>query len=214
MKIVRKGHPNEEDADVFYVERAEKSLVAHHRKSAGRRVAPYLIVAIVIALGTITFQKYLGDSPQDTRSIVLALQGKKVLDEMALRDLVVSQELTAYWIGPKENSKYALSSYPDGQIFVRYLPDGKGLADTSATYLVIATYPQKDAFVTTQIRANDLNAVGFTNLDGHAVFYSTTRPASVYVGLRDVDFQVEIFDPTAGRALIAARTAGLIRQIK
>jgi len=214
MKIIRRGNPDEENADVFYVERAEKRPMANAKKSIGRRLVPHLIVGIVIVLATISVQKYLEDSPQDTRAIVLALQGKKALSEEDLRNLVLSQDLTAYWIGPKTNYKYVLSSYPDGQVFIRYLPDGKGLEDTSANYLVVATYPQKEAFVTTQVQANDENGVGFTNLDGHAVFYSTTRPVSVYVGLRDADFQLEIFDPIEGRALVSARTAGLIRLIQ
>jgi hypothetical protein len=213
MRIVRKERPKEDDGDVFYVARTEKELVPHPKKSATRRLTPFVIFGIVICLATITMLKVMGDSPQDTRSVVLALQGKKVLDEKALRKLVTGQNITAYWIGARDKYKYTLTALPDGNAYVRYLPNGKGLGDTSATYMVIATYPLKNAFSITKANGKATDGVGFINLDGHAVYYKTTQPASVYVGLRGANYQIEIFDPVAGQALVSASTAGLLQKI-
>lgn len=214
MKIVRKEHPKDDDGDMFYVARTDNTLSGQPKKSVGRRISPFIIFGIAVSLSTIGVLKLMGDSPADTESTVLALQGKKVLDENSLRNLVISQKLTAYWIGPRDNYKYAITPYPNGQVFIRYLPNGKGLAETTPSYLVIATYPLKNAFSVTRKTSAGLNGIGFTSVDGHAIYYKTTQPASVYVGLRNADFQIEIFDPVAGQALVSASTAGLLRQVE
>jgi hypothetical protein len=214
MRIVRKERPHEDDGDVFYVARTEKDLVSHPKKSTTRRVTPFVIFGIVICFATITALKIMGDSPQDTRSVVLALQGKKVLDEKALREIVREQKITAYWVGSRDKYKYTLTVLPEGNAYVRYLPNGKGFEDSAATYMVIATYPLKNAYSITKANGKATDGVGFINLDGHAVYYKTTQPASVYVGLRGASFQVEIFDPVAGQALVSASTARLLQRIE
>jgi hypothetical protein len=213
MKIERKEQPAD-DGDVFYVERAEnRSPVATAVRSSRRRFIPYLILALVISAGTFGVEKYLNHSGLDVATVALALQGKKALSEEMLRDIVKSEGLTVYWIGPRDGDEYALSSYADGQIFVRYLPSEKALADKSASYTVIGTYPLYDAFSVTKSAGSSTNGVGFINTEGNAVFYSTVRPASVYVGLQDLNYQVEIYDPVAGQALVSASTPGLIEKI-
>ena len=213
MRIVRNERPKEDDGDVFYVARAENDLVPQPKTSKAKRASSFVIFGILVVFATISVLKYTGDAPEDTRSVVLALQGKKALNDKELRKIVIAQKLTTYWVGARDDYKYALSAYPNGQVFVRYLPKGKGLDDTSATYMVIATYPQKNAFAITKENASGINGVGFVNLDGHAVYYKTTQPASVYIGLANENYQVEIFDPIAGQALVSASTAGLLQKI-
>lgn len=214
MKIVRKESSQHDDGDVFYVERRENLELTQPPHSLRRRIIPYLIFGIIVASATMIVKQNFSTSLTDARSIVEALQGKKALSEGELRDLVASQKLTVYWIGTRDKTKYVLSSYPDGKQFVRYLPDGKGLADLSANYVVVATYPLKSAFVVGESAAKATNGAGFINIDGHAISYTSEHPGSVYVGLKNADYQVEIFDPVAGQALISASTAGLIRKVE
>lgn len=143
-----------------------------------------------------------------------ATLGQIALTEAQLRDQVISKKLTAYWVGPVPNAKYSLISNANGQVFVRYLLDGKGLEDTNATYRVIATYPQTDAFSITKAAGNQPNAISFTNVDGAQVFYSKSYAANVYVAYPDVPYEIEIFDPKDGGALSLATTAGTIQKIK
>lgn len=143
-----------------------------------------------------------------------ATLGQVALTEAQLRDQVISKKLTAYWVGPIANAKYGLISNANGQVFVRYLLDGKGLEDTNAKYRVIATYPQSDAFSITKAAGNQANAISFTNVDGAQVFYSKSYAANVYVAYPDVPYAIEIFDPKDGGALSLATTAGVIQKIK
>ncbi|MEI9907105.1 MAG: hypothetical protein WDO06_03590 [Actinomycetota bacterium] len=183
------------------------------KRFSKRQLIPYLIFALVVVFATIGVQKYLDRSQLTSGSTALALTGKKALSEDMLRKLIVSEGLTAYWIGPRDGDTYALSTYADGQVFVRYLPNEKALKDKTASYTVIGTYPLVDAFAVTKKAGSSANGVGFVNQDGDAVFYSTIRPASVYVGLKKLNYQVEIYDPSAGQALLSASTPNLLVKI-
>lgn len=83
-----------------------------------------------------------------------------------------------------------------------------------ANFRVVGTYEAKNAFAITQNNAKAPNGVGLTTSDGNAIYYKTTRPLSVYVGLKNTDDQIELFNPTAGQALADARIPGLIQRIR
>jgi len=57
-------------------------------------------------------------------------------------------------------------------------------------------------------------SLGFTNIDGNAVFYVRSRPTNVYMAIKDKDIQVEIFDPGQDQAVALALFKGQIQQIK
>ncbi len=128
------------------------------------------------------------------------LAGKVAMSAGELRSVVLANHLTVYWAGPTEGAKYALIVNPTS-IFVRYLPNGQGLTDRTTSYRVVATYEQKNAFLITQSAGGVVGNVGFTNVDGNAVFYVKTRPTNVYMGIKGKDIQLEIFDPGIDQAL-------------
>ena len=181
------------------------------RKFALRVVAAGL--AIGIALGGSIFlvrDQVLGNQ------LALAGQtlGQVAMTEGQLREVVAKNKLTAYWSGPEENSLYSLAANSNGQVFVRYLPDGNGLSDTAAKYRVIASYPQANAYAVTQAAGNQANAISFINADGAQVFYSKSYATNVYLAYPESTSEVEIFDPGNGVALGLATTSGKIVQIK
>ena len=109
---------------------------------------------------------------------------------------------------------YTISAVNEQQNYVRYHPGGIGISDVRDNFRVVGTYEAKDAFKVTENDAKSPNGVGLFSSDGNAIYYNTTRPLSVYVGLKNTDDQIELFNPTAGQALADARTPGLIRRIK
>ena len=119
-----------------------------------------------------------------------------------------------YWAGPVDGAKYTLSSPAEGQVYVRYLPNGDGLTDTKPNYVVIATYTTTNAFSATQAAGNQSNGVTFVNTEGAAVFYNKDTPTNVYVAYPNLNFQVEIFNPIAATALEIASTNGALRLVK
>jgi hypothetical protein len=143
-----------------------------------------------------------------------SLQGSRILSATELRDLVISSKITAYWAGPVDGYKYALASPKAGVAVVRYLPDGKGLDDTAPIYRVIGTYIQKGATEAVVSSGKKEGSVGFTNIDGNAVFYVRSRPTNVYMAIKNKDIQVEIFDPGQDQAVALSLFKGQIVQIK
>ena len=213
MRIERKVDKVDE-GDVFYVEpRASHGVAPTVKKSVVRRLSPFLLTALLASGLTYGVVKYTAPQHFGLEFVLKATNGKVALTEKQLRDIVVGEGLTVYWLGPEDGARYTLISVNAHQNYVRYLPGGQGLNDVGANFRVVGTYEAKDAFTITQNEAKTANGVGLTSSDGNAIYYSTTRPLSVYVGLKGADDQIELFNPTAGQALADARTPGQIRRI-
>jgi hypothetical protein len=140
--------------------------------------------------------------------------GKISLTEKELISAVKRLGVDVYWAGPVEGAKYTLSAPAEGEVYVRYLPNGEGLTDTKANYVVIATYTTLDAFTSTQAAGNQTNGVNFINTQGAAVFYSKDAPTNVYVAYPNIDIQVEVFSPIAQTALDIASKQDALRLVK
>jgi hypothetical protein len=140
--------------------------------------------------------------------------GKVALSEKELISAVAELGVDVYWAGPVDGAKYTLSVPAEGQAYVRYLPNGEGINDTAANYVVIATYATPDAFASTQAAGNQTNGVTFINAQGAAVFYSKETPTNVYVAYPNIDFQIEVFSPIAKTALDIASKQGALRLVK
>lgn len=141
------------------------------------------------------------------------LTGKVALSASELHDLVVSKHITVYWAGPMDGAKYTLTANTPGIAVVKYLPGGVGLNDTKTLFRAIGTYAQKSAFTIARNSGASPGNVGFVNADGNAIFYSSSRPSNVYVGIKGHDIQVEVFDPVVDQALGLVLVRGQIRPI-
>jgi len=214
MKIERNVH-NVDSGEVFYVEERHGHAPASEKsKQRIRRITPYVITAIVVAAITAGVVMHQRPRHFDLQFALQATTGKIALTERQLRDVVVGEGLNVYWLGPEEGARYVFNSISATQNYVRYLPGGAGLNDFGANFRVVGTYEARNAFLITQKEAKLANGVGFINVDGNVVYYNAVHPLSAYVGLKNTDVQIEIFDPVAEEALIAARTHGSIQKIR
>ena len=214
MKIERKSHGIDE-GDVFYVEPRRGGTLtkgATTRRNF-RRFIPFVLTAILASAGTFGVVKYAEPEHFGLTFALQAAKGRVALTQTQLRDLVVGEGLVVYWLGPEVGARYTLVSVNKNQNYIRYLPGGVGLSDAGANFRVVGTYETKDAFLVTQNQGKGANSVGFINSDGNSVYYNTARPLSVYVGLKNTDDQIELFNPIAGQALNDAKTQGLIQRI-
>ena len=213
MKIEKNVHKVDE-GDVFYVEpRGNGGLATASKKKVARRLTPYVIMAIIVTTLTLGIVKYTSPQHFGLEFVLKAANGKVALTQSQLRDIVVGEGLVVYWLGPEDGALYTLISVNTNQNYVRYLPGGQGLDDVGANFRVVGTYEAKDAFKVTQNDAKAANGVGLISADGNAIYYNTTRPLSVYIGRKNTDDQIELFNPTAGQALADARTPGLLQRI-
>ncbi len=211
MKIERKSHGIDE-GDVFYVE-PRVALSQGATRRIIRRVIPLVITALLASGATLGYVKYTTPEHFGLVFALKAASGKVALTADQLHDLVVGEGLNVSWLGPEVGARYALLSISRERNYVRYLPGGDGLTDAGANFRVVGTYDVQNAFFATQQQGRAADAVGFTNADGNAVFYKTASPLSVYVGIKNTDDQIELFNPVAGQALDDAKTPGKIKRI-
>jgi hypothetical protein len=104
-----------------------------------------------------------------------------------------------YWAGRRRGVSYELTEASDGRIYIRYLPGGQK-AGTNKPFVTIGTYPVRSAFAVVRGLARQSGSVSVPIGGGAIAFYSRARPTSVYVAFPDVDYQIEVYDPSAGRA--------------
>jgi len=122
-----------------------------------------------------------------------------IVSEQGLQKLVGAFGEPAFWVGPEPGARYSVERRSNGQVYVRYLT-GRMKADTTAT-LTVGTYPMKNAYA----RTVALGKKGgwkrlTTGIGGAVAFTRNALTRNVYVAQPGLDYQVEIYDPTPGRA--------------
>lgn len=187
--------PVGQDGPVTPEENLESEPVLTKR---GRSTMRFVIAVVVVILGA---GGYLFISQSKNDGDLAKIQGKVALSAQELKDVVAAKKLTVYWAGPQTGAKYTLIATTPGISYVRYLPGGVGLNDTTTLFRAIGTYVQKDAYNVSLAAGRADGNVGFINSDGNAVFYSKGRPSNVYIGIKGKDIQVEVFDPVVDQAL-------------
>ena len=105
-----------------------------------------------------------------------------------------------YWAGPRSGTTYELTRTSDGRIYIRYLPHGVKIGDRKASYLIVATYPVLNAYRAVQTAAKERGAETFSVKGGGKAVLNKSAPTNVYFAYPRSNYQVEVFDPTPGRA--------------
>lgn len=171
-----------------------------------------LISAMVTALlvfGATSLFSNNSSSPSSESSA-----GQMALTEAELKSVVANLNSVIYWVGPLENAKYTLDVTDAGAAFVRYLPNGEGANDTAKNYLIVATYRVNAAYDAVKTAGNEQDGIGLLTSDGAAVYYNKNAATNVYLAYPGQDLQIEVFDPTPGKALQLVNTIGLVKPIR
>jgi hypothetical protein len=105
-----------------------------------------------------------------------------------------------FWAGAQTAVTYELTRTRDGSVYVRYLPRGVSVGDRRPDYLTVGTYPQKDAREVLKATAAKNQIPTLRLPRGGLALVDARHPTSVYVAYPAVDLQVEVYDPSPGRA--------------
>jgi hypothetical protein len=189
----------------------EKPKISQNSKTALLMLASF-IVGSLITYGITNINSAAPAASASAFTEVIA--GKVALTENELIDAVKKLGVDVYWAGPVDGAMYTLSAPAEGQVYLRYLPNGDGLTDTKPNYVVIATYTTADAFTSTQAAGNQSNGVTFINNQGAAVYYNKDVPTNVYVAYPNLNYQIEVFSPIAATALDIASKQGALKLVK
>jgi hypothetical protein len=173
------------------------------------------VVALAVAAGIIAWavvDRGGSSSKPSTRTSSAAARGTGPigLTPAGLRAESRLLRQPIYWAGPKVGYTYELTRTPNRNLYVRYLPPGVRVGARGAGYLIIATYPFTRAF-------RGLKAVS----KGHAIsipgrgiaVVDQGYPKSVHVAFRNVNYQLEVYDPSPKQSLAVA-TSGDIRPVR
>jgi hypothetical protein len=183
------------------------------KKARFRRIVPYIVTALIFSTVSFGAEYYFNSKRSASEKVLLVLHGGKAVDAKELRNVVIANHLTVYWVGPEKGARYVLNATVLSSISLRYLPAGSSFSDTTGSYREIGTFTSPNAFAVTQKAGTLANGVGFVNVDGNAVYYDSRDAKNVYIGLKVRDIQVEIYDPKPDQALAAAIMRGEVRQI-
>lgn len=152
-------------------------------------------------------------SPTPTPTVNVNSSGQAALTEDQLRAEVRKVGGSIFWAGAVAGAKYTFNHITAGQDYIRYLPNGQGLSDTTQNYRVIATYKEATAYDTIVAAAKLKTGVSLTNPDGSVVYYAKATPTHVYMAFKNFPYQIEIFDPIPGASLKLATTPGAISSL-
>jgi hypothetical protein len=179
-----------------------------------------LVIILVTFLITIAATQFiaprLGSEVADGiagKSLAEVTAGGVALTEQELRQAIRLLGVTAYWVGPENGFKYSLESRVNGQVFIKYLPNGQGAEDTNPNYRIVATYALEDAFDSTKAAGSLEGGVGLINPDGAAVYYNRSDSGNAYLAFEGENFQIEIFDPGVSVAVSLATEPMRVKKI-
>jgi hypothetical protein len=192
---------------------------AWRNRQAPIRIGAVVALALAVAFIVWLFVRGNGSSsaPNSTTRTATKTTTRPVRQIVAatsparLRALARATGHPIYWAGRKANVKYELTQTTDGRIFVRYLPKGVPVG-AKRSYLIVATYPVKDAYKAVQTAAKESGAVTFRIARGGLAVYNSGAATNVYFAYPGSKYQVEVFDPNAARARQLVRS-GAIRPI-
>lgn len=170
------------------------------------------VISIVLTLG---LSSLFASNPLDTTTLAARISGGVALSEADLKDVVKKLGEDVYWAGPMKGAKYTINAQNVGAIYVRYLPEGKGISDNSPIYRVIATYKEAKGYDATLAAGNQPNGVSLFRSDNTGViYYNKNTPTNVYLAFKTQPYQIEVFDPSSEISLAIANDANTIQLIK
>jgi len=188
-----------------------KKPKSREQKIKGNPKSPKVVLAIILTAAISITATYFITKPSDPvvtdqTSFQAKISGGVVLTESDLKSAVKALGHTVFWAGPMKGAKYTLNASDLNQIYVRYLPNGKGVSDAKPDYRVIATYKLANAYAATVAAGNTSNGVTFSSTDGAIIYYNKVSPNNIYIAYKSSDFQIEVYDPDQNTAVQLATT--------
>jgi hypothetical protein len=164
-----------------------------------------LLALLVVALvALLVWQATNGGGGEEEAEAPAPPGAARVVSPAELREAAASSDLPLYWVGPRPGAALELSESGPGRSYVRYLTGGAEAGNPKPDFLAIGTYRLPNALAALRANAKRSGAKLREAPRGARVWVDPQSPTSVYVARPGDDFQVEVYDPSPGRALSTA----------
>lgn len=175
--------------------------IANANDVSRRRFRFGAIIAVAIVIGILAWLLLKDDDSDKSNSSTQG--GPTAASVEQLRGLPTSVGHPVYWAGARgnETSTYELSKTENGNIYIRYLPQGIGVGVPRPDYLTVGTYPFKNAVQALKRLSKKAGTVTRELKGGGLAVANQAGAQNVYIAYPGEDVQVEVFHPTPGRAL-------------
>lgn len=139
--------------------------------------------------------------------VALARPASQAASAAELKALVARLGHPIYWAGARAKTTYELTRTKSGRIYIRYLPPGVRVGNSSADYVTVGTYPHRNAFAALKASAAKVQATPIELPGGGLAYIDTKRPTSAYLAYPDAAVQVEVYtpDPKRTERLVTSR---------
>jgi hypothetical protein len=107
-----------------------------------------------------------------------------------------------YWLGPQPGRRYQLERTAAADVFVRYLAAGTNDATT------VGTYPLENAYAATGAFAAE-HGWAQEHVEAWLVVAPASSRTEVYLAAQGFPYQIEVYDPTPGRAQALVETGAV-----
>jgi hypothetical protein len=114
-----------------------------------------------------------------------------------------------YWAGERSGRELELTAEADGSVYLRYLSPGVEAGDPRAEFLTVGTYPVADAQGALRRTAAKAGSGLGRVAGGGLSLANPSSEGSVYLAYPDSDLEIEVFDPSPGRALRLIRSGAI-----
>jgi hypothetical protein len=158
------------------------------------------VIAVAAAAGLVAWLLLRNNGSSSSTRTDARTSGATAVTTKRLVELAATVHHPIFWLGPKRGFIYELSQTDDGKIYVRYLPAGVDVG-VNEPYLTVATYPFAGAFAAVQKEAATTGAVTIKLPHRGIAVLDRRYPESVHIAYPNVNYQVEVFDPTPVKAM-------------
>jgi hypothetical protein len=165
------------------------------------------VIVIVIAVAVLIWLLFIrgGD---DNNSNSEASKRVDLISAPALPNETADVAYPVYWLGPKPGVEYEVTLISDGRTYIRYLPTGVE-AQSPDPYLTVGSYEQANAYDVLKGLAKRPGQSTVTIPNGGLALRYQGKSNGIYAAFPGDDTQIEIFDPTPGKALDFAKSGAL-----
>lgn len=181
-------------------------LAADGRRLLGNRRALRIGIvglAVVVALIAWVATNGGGDGGESAPAVGGGVEAE-IVSVGELEEFAASAAHAVYWAGTIPGKEIELSESGSGNVQLRYLDDGTEAGGGGAGVLTIGSYPIADPAGALKGFAERKGAIVRHSPDGREVVASAEKTSSVYFTGEDGSVQVEVYDPSAKRAMSLA----------